>query len=282
MKKGFLKSVLILGIIWILTSGLIGCGANSSGSDDKVSSSVSEGSSTLDKIKESGKLVVGMSADYAPYEFHKIIDGKDEIVGFDIDIANEISDSLGVELEIKEMDFGMLIAALQAGKIDMIVSGMSPNEERKQSVDFSDVYYEATQSILVLDADKEIYTGLDKLESKRIGAQMGTIQVGIAEEQIENANVTELTKVSQLVNELKSKKIDAMIVEKPVGETILKSNNDLFLSDIAIEYEDGGAAIAVKKGSKDLVDEVNEILDELKTSGKIDEFVVNANELASN
>lgn len=282
MKKGFLKSVLTLGIIGVISSGLVGCGSSAESNSEVTSVSSSEGIDSLEKIKESGKLVVGMSADYAPYEFHKVIDGKDEIVGFDVDIANEIAESLGVELEITEMDFGMLIAALQTGKIDMIVSGMSPNDERRENVDFSDIYYEATQSVLILGSDKDTYTSLESLANKRIGAQMGTIQVSIAEEQIENANITELTKVSQLVTELKSNKVNAVIVEKPVAETVLKSNSDLHLTDIDIKYEDGGAAIAVKKGSDDLLNEVNSIIDELKTSGKIDEFVVNANELSSN
>ncbi|MDO4535880.1 MAG: ABC transporter substrate-binding protein [Clostridium perfringens] len=282
MKKGFLKNILTLGIIGLISGGLVGCGSNTESNSEVTSVSNSQGVNSLEKIKETGKLVIGMSADYAPYEFHKVIDGKDEVVGFDVDIANEIAESLGVKLEITEMDFGMLIAALQTGKIDMIVSGMSPNDERRENVDFSDIYYEATQSVLVLDSDKETYTTLESLANKKIGAQMGTIQVSIAEEQIENATITELTKVSQLVTELKSNKVNAVIVEKPVAETILKSNDDLFLTDIDIKYEDGGAAIAVKKGSDDLLNEINEIIDELKNSGKIDEFVVNANELASN
>ncbi len=282
MKKGFLKSFLTLGIIGIILSGLIGCNSTSENSEEITSVSTSGELNSLEKIKESGKLVIGMSADYAPYEFHKVIDGKDEIVGFDVDIANEIAKSLGVELEITEMDFGMLIAALQTGKIDMIVSGMSPNDERRENVDFSDIYYDATQSILILDEDKETYTSLKSLANKKIGAQMGAIQVKIAEDQIENANMTELAKVSQLVTELKANKVDAIIVEKPVAETILKSNNDLFLTDIALKYKDGGAAIAVKKGSDDLLSEVNKTIEELKTNGKIDEFVVNANKLSSN
>lgn len=277
MKKGFLKSVLALGIIGIVLGSLVGCSSN----NDNINTSSSK-SRSLEDIKENGKLVVGMSADYAPYEFHTIIEGKDQIVGFDVDIANEIANSLGVELEITEMDFGMLLAALQTGKIDMVVSGMSPNAEREKSVDFSDIYYEATQSILVLDSNKDIYTSLGSLANKKIGVQMGTIQVNIAEKQIENANITELAKVGQLVTELKSGKVDALIVEKPVAETILSTNSDLFLTNIPVEYDDGGAAIAVKEGSSDLLVEVNSIIEELISNGKIDEFVVNANELTSN
>ena len=277
IKKRFFKGVLALSVMGVELNLLIGCSSNSG-----TASTSSSKSSSLDNIRDNRKLVVGMSADYAPYEFHTIIDGKDQIIGFDVDVANEIASSLGVELEIREMDFGMLLAALQSGKIDMVISGMSPNAEREKSVDFSDVYYKAVQSILVLDRNKNIYTSLEDLANKKIGVQMGAIQARIAEEQIENANITELTKVDQLITELKSGKIDAVVVEKPVAETILTTNEDLFLTEIPVKYDDGGAAIAVKKGSSDLLDEVNNIIDRLISNGKIDEFVVNANAMVSN
>lgn len=277
IKKRFFRGVLALSVMSVALNLLIGCSSNSG-----TASTSSSKSSSLDNIRDNRKLVVGMSADYAPYEFHTIIDGKDQIIGFDVDVANEIASSLGVELEIREMDFGMLLAALQSGKIDMVISGMSPNAEREKSVDFSDVYYKAVQSILVLDRNKNIYTSLEDLANKKIGVQMGAIQARIAEEQIENANITELTKVDQLITELKSGKIDAVVVEKPVAETILTTNEDLFLTEIPVKYDDGGAAIAVKKGSSDLLDEVNNIIDGLISNGKIDEFVVNANAMVSN
>ncbi len=72
------------------------------------------------------------SADYPPYEFHKVVNGKDEIVGFDIEIAKEIAKQLGVELEIKDIKFDGLLAALQGGTVDMVISGMTPTEERKK------------------------------------------------------------------------------------------------------------------------------------------------------
>ena len=269
IKKRFFRGVLALSVMGVALNLLIGCSSNSG-----TASTSSSKSSSLDNIRDNRKLVVGMSADYAPYEFHTIIDGKDQIIGFDVDVANEIASSLGVELEIREMDFGMLLAALQSGKIDMVISGMSPNAEREKSVDFSDVYYKAVQSILVLDRNKNIYTSLEDLANKKIGVQMGAIQARIAEEQIENANITELTKVDQLITELKSGKIDAVVVEKPVAET--------FLTEIPVKYDDGGAAIAVKKGSSDLLDEVNNVIDGLISNGKIDEFVVNANAMVSN
>ena len=103
----------------------------------------SKSGSALDKIKASGKIILGTSADYPPYEFHALVDGKDTIVGFDIELAKEIAKDLGVELEIKDMSFDGLLAALVSGNVDMVISGMTPTEERRQNVDFSDIYYQA-------------------------------------------------------------------------------------------------------------------------------------------
>ena len=98
----------------------------------------------LSTIKDNKKVIVGLSADYAPYEFHAMVDGKDQTVGFDVDLAKEVAKDMGVELELKEMDFDALIGALKAGQIDMIISGMNPDDERKKQIDFSDIYYEVT------------------------------------------------------------------------------------------------------------------------------------------
>ena len=127
MKKNLLKKLITTVIIGVMTFSLIGC------------SKTTESASTLEKVKESKKLVIGTSADYPPYEFHKEINGKDEIVGFDVEIAKEIAKDLGVELEIKDMSFDGLLPALKTGTIDMALASMNPSEERKESVDFSDI-----------------------------------------------------------------------------------------------------------------------------------------------
>ena len=141
MKKGLIKKVVASALLGIMTMGLVGCG-----SADNTSSK--ETKDLLETIQEKGKVVVGMSADYAPYEFHYIDEnGKDVIGGFDVDIANEIADAIGVELVIQEMDFDALVAALPAGKIDLVISGMNPTEERDKVVDFSEIYYNSQHGI---------------------------------------------------------------------------------------------------------------------------------------
>lgn len=117
------------------------------------------------------KLVLGTSADYAPYEFHKEIDGKDTIVGFDIDIAKAIAEDLGVELEIKDMSFDGLLEALVTGKIDFIIAGMTPTPERAENVDFSNIYYTAVNNILINKENMDKISSLEDLKGKKIGVQ---------------------------------------------------------------------------------------------------------------
>ena len=113
-------------------------------------------SSALDQIKQKGELVVGTSADYPPYEFHAEVDGKDTIVGFDMEIAQAIADKLGVSMKIVDMSFDNLLMSLANDEFDLVIAGLSADEERRKTTDFSDPYLESKNLILVRaeDADK--------------------------------------------------------------------------------------------------------------------------------
>jgi polar amino acid transport system substrate-binding protein len=244
----------------------------------------------LAAIKKAGKLVLGTSADYPPYEFHAQIDGKDTIVGFDVVIAGEIAKDLGVALEIKDMDFDGLLAALASGNVDMVIAGMTPSEERRQNVDFSEIYYFAEHGVMIRKADAAKF-GADvaSLKDSMIGAQRGAIQVslaktrikGVSEEKAEDPHpqVKELGKLPDLVMELKNNKIDAIVAELPVAKAYLGANADLALAAYTFKDDDGGSAVAVKKGESTLLAKVNETVSRLKAAGSIDEFVAQASEL---
>ena len=234
----------------------------------------------LDKVLSSKKLVLGTSADYPPYEFHAVIDGKDSIAGFDIELGKAIAKDLGVELEIVDMSFDGLLGALYTGNIDLVIAGMSPDEERKKSVDFSDIYYQATQSALIRAEDVGAYTSIASLAGKKIGVQLGTIQEDIANEQIKDPTVTALTKIGPLVLELKTKKVDAVIMETIVAEKYAANNPDLVIAPFAVEYEEQGSAIAVTKGNEDFLEAINGTIAKLISDGSIDAFVADANLLA--
>ncbi|KFN91394.1 periplasmic-binding/permease component of an ABC superfamily amino acid transporter [Tetragenococcus muriaticus PMC-11-5] len=147
-----------------------------------------------DAIMERGELVVGLSADYAPYEFHATVDGEDEIVGFDISIAQKIADDMGVDLHVEELGFDALLGALKTGKIDLIISGMTPTPERLQEVDFSDPYMNAQQRLVVREEDQDEYTDVNQFNGVPIGVQKQTTQEELAESELEGSQITSLQK----------------------------------------------------------------------------------------
>lgn len=281
MKKGisFITSVIL---IFSLMLGFTGCGTTAANNTpaEKSSTSTAAADSKLAKIKKAGKLVVGTSADYPPYEFHKVSNGNDEIVGFDLTIAQEIAKDLGVKLEIKDMKFDGLLAALEAGNIDMVIAGMVPTDERKKSVDFSKIYYQSVNAVMVRAADKDKLKTIADLKGKQVGAQKSTVQEDIVKKQMPNSTPKLLSKVTDLTLELKNKKIDGLVVDKPVAQSYVSKNSDLALADIKLEAADKGCAVAVKKGSQDFVDAINKTLDKLMSAGSIDKYVTEATSLA--
>ncbi|WP_040212804.1 transporter substrate-binding domain-containing protein [Clostridium polynesiense] len=285
MKKGTVKKLIASVLAGALMFSITACGnKNNGGQDGNPSSSQSSSEGILEKIKKSGKIVLGTSADFPPYEFHKEINGKDEIIGFDISIAKEIAKDLGVELEIKDMKFDGLLTALEASKVDFVMAGMNPDAERSKSVDFSKIYYEAEQTILVRAEDKEKYNGVESLTGKKIGAQKTSVQEKIANEQIRDAQVKSLGKVTDLVMELKNKKVEAVVVETVVAKSYAAANKDLAVADFKFDAgkDEIGSAVAVKKGSKDLVEAVNKTLDRLISEKTIEKMVIEANNQVDN
>ena len=276
MKKGLMKKVIAAVMLGVMTMGFVGCGASSNKASDNNSTDL------LETIQEKGKLVVGMSADYAPYEFHYIDEnGKDVIGGFDVDIANEIADAIGVELVIQEMDFDALVSALPAGKVDVVISGMNPTEERAKVVYFSDIYYNSQHGILVRTEDADKYKTFADLEGAKVGAQLGSTQEQIAKAEIPNADLQLLANVNNLILELKSGKVDAIVMEKPVAEMAVKNNPDLAVGEPTYEEKTGGNAVGVAKNNPELLAKINEVINELNESGKMDDYILKANELAA-
>lgn len=275
MKKGLMKKIIATAVLGIMTMGLAGCGS----SNDKNSASKTD---LLEKIQKNGKLVVGMSADYAPYEFHYIDEnGKDVIGGFDVDIANEIANKIGVNLVIQEMDFDALVSALPAGKVDLVISGMNPTEERAKVVDFSEVYYNSKHGILVRAEDADKYQTFADLEGEKVGVQLGSTQEKIAKTEIPNVNLQQLSNINNLILELKAGKVDAIVMEKPVAEMAVKSNPELAVGKPIYEEQTGGNAVGIAKNNPQLLAKVNEVITELNESGKMDEYIEKANELAA-
>jgi polar amino acid transport system substrate-binding protein len=212
------------------------------------------------------------SPDYPPYEFYDTKAGNRQIVGFDIDVAKALTQELGFKLKIMESDFNGLIPALQANRADFVMAGMTPTPERRKNVDFSIVYYQAKDTI-VAPKNSNLKQPQD-LAGKKIGIQLGTIQEQSAKkiaQKVPGIELKQLNKVPEIVQEIKSGRIDAAIVEDTVARGFSQANPDLEFNVIPSEQE-SGSAIAFPKGSN-LVKPFNEGLQLLKDRGELEKFV---------
>ncbi|GGO07074.1 ABC transporter substrate-binding protein/permease [Saccharibacillus kuerlensis] len=229
---------------------------------------------------EKKTITVGLSADFAPYEFMMTVDGNSKIVGSDVMIAEEIAKDMGAELVIENMSFDSLIPSLQSGRIDMIISGMTPTDERRQNVDFSDLYYISRQVILTRSEDVDKYATMDALEGEQIGVQTGSIQEEIAND-IPNAQVTSVKSISDVVSLLTSERVNAAVFEGPVAESQVNNRPGIAIAEAAPEDSDTPMAIAVQKGNTELTEQINVTLERLRATNAVDEFIRQANELSS-
>lgn len=271
------KKISLLLVLVLLISILSGCGKAQVESSDKVKSEVE--SYTLEGIKNKGKIIMGTSADYPPFETHVMVDGVDQIVGFDIELGKYIADELGVELEIKDMDFDKLLGGLSTGMLDIVIAAMNPSPERLEEANFTDIYYESKHTVLIHKDNASNIITLEDLNGKRIGVQLGTTQEKFAAS-IEGADVLSLTTNPELVMNLKTKKIDCVIMEEFVAKSFAKANDDLMVVEgISIDSGSEGVAIALKKGNKELTEKLNEIIADAKAKGLIGNWFVEAFEL---
>lgn len=269
----------ITGII-VTALALFALGAcGSSGGSSSSSSDKSD--NQLAAIKKSGVLKVATSADYAPFEFHTMVDGKDKIVGSDIDLVNEIAKELGVKAEVSDMSFNTVLASLKEGKSDIAISAISATDERKEQFDFTDNYYNPPQVVVINKKNKDAYTSTDALKDKNVGAQKGSIQEDVVKTQIEGSKLVTIDKVPNMVVEVNQGSLDAMVVEKTIAESYIAQNPDLTIADITLKPSaDEAFAIALPKDSSDLQKELNTIIKKLNDEGKVDEFIKKNNELA--
>lgn len=278
MKKFLLLIISIMAIF-----SLVACGQkndeNSSTQEAETSQESISSSNIIDDIKSKGYISVATSPDYPPYEFKIVEGGKEKIVGFDIAIAKEIAKDLGVDIKIVEMGFDGILLELQSGNVDLAVAGFSPSEERKKAVDFSDIYYNVSQALIARDENVESFTSFESLAGKKVGVQLASIQENLAKNNIPNANIVSLSKLPNIILDLKNGNIDAALVELPVAKGYVEQFPNLKIAPITIYEETGGSAFAIRKGNQELVDAVNATIERLKNEGLIDQFVIEANEL---
>ncbi|EDP6855105.1 transporter substrate-binding domain-containing protein [Campylobacter upsaliensis] len=227
----------------------------------------SDTSTTNNDSNASLSLRVGTAPNYKPFDYKE--DAK--LTGLDIDLVNEIAKREGIELTWVEMSFDGLIPALKTGKIDMIASAMSATEDRRKSVDFSDVYY-TTKNLYIKKKDNETLNSKEDLEGKIIGVQLGTLQEPAAKA-IKDTKVQSNESLSVVIMELKEGKIDAVVADKDVSTGYLKENADLIGF---FEEEDGSEGFSFvfdKDKQKEAIEKFNKGLKDLKADGTYEQIL---------
>ncbi len=233
---------------------------------------------TLSDIKEKGTLVVGASVAFPPYEFYwtNPETGVEEPAGFDMSLAKGIADELGVELVIADQSFAGLITALRAGEIDMIISGMAIREDRLEVVDFTMPYYTGAQIMLVRSEDFDTLKTVEDMTGKKVGAQLGGLQVGILEEQFANAEPYVMEKVPLMILDLLQGQLDGVLLADMVAKNYMVLNPGMLaISEVPVDYNtSGGAGVAVAKGDNEaLLEVLNAYIEKITTDGTFDSWV---------
>lgn len=278
-----MKKWIVLTLALALALSLFaGCGKGADADETDYASMSIEELKPLLKTVTDGKLTVATSPDFAPYEFYSIDENENPtLVGFDIALAQYIADYLGLELEIIPMDFDGTLSELSAKKVDLVLSGYSPDPTREDKMDFSDIYYVGGQSFVTVQDKADSFSTLadaNKAEYQ-IGAQLGSIQADLAKENTPDADIVELSKVTDIIAELLSGKLDGAFIETVVTEAYAKNYPELCVK-FAVPYEQEGSVVGVSKDNGALLAAVNLAIAAAKEDGSMDKFVAEANTLA--
>lgn len=238
----------------------------------------------LEKILESGKLVLATSPDFAPLEFEDLSSGEAQYVGSDIELAKYIAEKLGVELEISAMDFSAVQAAIPSGQADIAISGFAKTEERAQNMELStpfNITEDGGQTVLVLKGEGANYTTADDFSGLQIGAQNGSLQYNLVSSQLpDDVEIVPVGSLNDGVLMLETGKIDALASDLSNAELLLESHDGIETTDFMFEYSSEGNVAAVKKGETELIEAVNEIIEEVNELGLYDQWKDEATELA--
>lgn len=220
-------------------------------------------------ILDDGVLNVGTNAAFPPFEYVGD-DGKPD--GFDMALIKLIGEKLGVEVAIADMEFGTLVSSV-GNKIDVAIAGMTVTDERKETVDFSDSYYEAVQNVLV-PADNTDIVDAESLKGKKIGVQLGTTGDFLVED-IKDAEAVQFDTAGLAVEALKQGSVDLVIIDANPAQVFAADNADSIklIEGAAFEFEPEFYAIACPKGNTALLNAVNGALADIRASGEFDALI---------
>ena len=280
MKKKPVVKVLSLALAAITLFVLCACGTGASSpaagpvSNAAPTEASAASNGVLDEIKASGELHITLSPDFAPMEFiDSSKDGQEQYVGLDVFLAKYIADYIGVKLVIEPMSFDACQTAVYTASVPMSVSGYVWTEERAESYEISDYYYDGDNKIepviLIRTADAEKYTSSEDFNGVDIGAQNASLQMQLVTSQLPDANPVAVGDVGTGVLELQNGSIEALAVAKGNAEIIMDANPDLVLCpwEFTITEETEAFVILITKGETALLNVVNEALAKAYSEG---------------
>ena len=233
---------------------------------------------------EKTTLVMGTSADYAPYEFmYPDANGNMVYGGIDISVAQTIADSMGMELEVQNMSFDFLLNNLQQGKCDMVLAAIEVTPDRLESADFSDPYYTDLPKMVVVPADQaSAYATLADFSGKLVGAQTATTCVDIVNNDMPGAQLNSQTAVTDMFNMLANGKLDAVVVDGAIAMQYVENNTNLAIADASGELGEAlPYCVAVAKGDpQGLLEGINAAIADMAANNMLDQFIADADALA--
>ena len=259
--------------------------AADSGSEEGEESKAEEDGAAAGELQTvtPGKLTVATSPDFAPYEFYAIgEDGTPALAGFDIALAQYIADDLGLELEVVTVDFDGVLSELQTKSVDLGMAGLSPDPKRESIMAFSDLYYVGGQSLVTVKDKADTYNSFESVNKPEVsvGAQIGSIQMDLANANSPDADIVPLPKVTDIIAELLSGKMDVAYIETDVAKSYQKNYPELEII-MDVPYDQEGSSIGVCKGNDALLAAVNGSIAKALEDGSMEKFIAEANELAS-
>ena len=276
-----MKKFLALMLALMMALSLVACGEKGP-ADDGAADDGAVVENTYNTITP-GVLTVATSPDFAPYEFYVVDEnGAYQLAGFDVALAQYIADYLGLKLEVIPMDFDGTLAELAAKTVDLSMAGYSPDPARMDKMDFSDLYYLGGQSFVTVKANADKFPSLEATNDPQwtIGAQNGSIQMDLANENSPEADIVSLTKVTDIIAELIAGTLDGAYIETAVAETYAINYPDLAIV-LDVPYDAEGSAVGVSKDNTALLEGVNAAIAAALADGSMDKFVAEANEQAA-
>ena len=240
--------------------------SDAASSDTASSEAASETETAELSTVEPGKLIMSTNAAFPPYE---MTTDSGEFEGIDIETAQAIADKLGLELQIDDMDFDAALLAVQQGKADMVMAGVTVTDERQNVMDFTDSYATGIQAIIVKE-DSDI-ASVDDLAGKKIGTQRGTTGYLYCSDDFGDENVVAYDNGLTAVQMLNNGQVDCVVIDNAPAKEFIAANPGLKLLDTA--YVEESYAIGVGKGNTELKDAINTALEELKADGTLQAIV---------